>query len=85
MLTNPQKTADLVTFTGEILNGKLHFLGSIRVLLKHDLRKIFMTHTHLIFRYFLIQNDHLHGGYKFSDESTRTVQNYSNTDKLLKS
>ena len=26
MWPNPQKTADLVRFTGEILNGKLHFL-----------------------------------------------------------
>ena len=25
MLPNPQKTVDLVTFTEEILNGKLHF------------------------------------------------------------
>ena len=25
---NPQKTADFVTFTEEILNGKLHFLCS---------------------------------------------------------
>ena len=25
---NPQETADLVTFTEEILNGKLHFLIS---------------------------------------------------------
>ena len=24
-----KKTADLVTFTGEILNGKLHFLFSV--------------------------------------------------------
>ena len=24
---NPQETADLVTFTEEILNGKIHFLG----------------------------------------------------------
>ena len=30
MRPNPQKTADLVTFTGEILNGKLHFLFSDR-------------------------------------------------------
>ena len=29
MWPNPQKTADLVTFTGEILNGKLHFLCSV--------------------------------------------------------
>ena len=26
MWPNPQETADLVTFTEEILNGKLHFL-----------------------------------------------------------
>ena len=26
MEPNPQETADLVTFTEEILNGKLHFL-----------------------------------------------------------
>ena len=29
MLANPQKTADLVTFTEEILNRKLHFLCSV--------------------------------------------------------
>ena len=29
MWPNPQETADLVTFTEEILNGKLHFLGSL--------------------------------------------------------
>ena len=28
MWLNPQETADLVTFTGETLNGKLHFLCS---------------------------------------------------------
>ena len=28
MWLNPQETADLVTFTEEILNGKFHFLGS---------------------------------------------------------
>ena len=26
MCSNPQETADLVTFTEEILNGKFHFL-----------------------------------------------------------
>ena len=31
MCPNPQGTADLVTFTEEILNGKLHFLCSVRV------------------------------------------------------
>ena len=29
MLPNPQETSDLVTFTEEILNGKLHFLCSV--------------------------------------------------------
>ena len=28
MCQNPQETADLVTFTGEIFNGKLRFLCS---------------------------------------------------------
>ena len=28
MWPNPQESADLVTFTEEILNGKLHFLCS---------------------------------------------------------
>ena len=28
MWLNPQETADLVTFTEEIFNGKLHFLYS---------------------------------------------------------
>ena len=28
MWPNPQETADLVTFTNEILNGKFHFLCS---------------------------------------------------------
>ena len=29
MWPNPQETADLVTFTKEILNGKFHFLYSV--------------------------------------------------------
>ena len=29
MWLNPQETADLVKFTGEILNGKLYFLCSV--------------------------------------------------------
>ena len=28
MWPNPQETADFVTFTGEMLNGKLHFMYS---------------------------------------------------------
>ena len=31
MWPNPQETADLVTFTREIINGKLHFLCSENV------------------------------------------------------
>ena len=30
MWPNPQETTDLVTFTEEILSGKLHFLCSVR-------------------------------------------------------
>ena len=30
MWPNPEETADLVTFTEETLNGKLHFLYSVR-------------------------------------------------------
>ena len=29
MWPDPQETADLVTFTVEVLNGKLHFLSSV--------------------------------------------------------
>ena len=32
MLLNPQQISDLVTFTEEILNGKLHFLCSVHTL-----------------------------------------------------
>ena len=31
MWPNPEETADLVTFTEEILNGKLHFLCSVMI------------------------------------------------------
>ena len=31
MWPNPQETADLVTFTGEILSGKLYFLCSASI------------------------------------------------------
>ena len=34
MWPDPRKTADLVTFTEEILNGKLHFLCSVFCILK---------------------------------------------------
>ena len=34
MWPNPQETAGLVTFTEEILNGKLHFLCSVSASMK---------------------------------------------------
>ena len=39
MWRNPQETADLVTFTEEILNEKLHFLWSV-IYLNCDLLKL---------------------------------------------
>ena len=35
MSPNPQETADLVTFTEEILNGKLHFCAVLQSNLKN--------------------------------------------------
>ena len=36
MLPNSQETADLVTFTEEILNGKLHFLCSDMLVMENQ-------------------------------------------------
>ena len=36
MWPNPQETADLVTFSEEILNGKLHFLCTERLVWKQN-------------------------------------------------
>ena len=36
----PQFTVDLVTFTEEILNGKLHFLCSVRSLVKVSINQV---------------------------------------------
>ena len=45
MSPNPQETANLTTFTEEILNGKLHFLCSeTNVHLKTILRKNIFKH-----------------------------------------
>ena len=38
MLQNPQETADLVSFTEEILNGKLHFCAVSVLLLETTLK-----------------------------------------------
>ena len=39
MWPNPQETADLVTFTKEVLNGELHFLCSIWIFKEYSLTK----------------------------------------------
>ena len=52
MSPNPQFPADLVTFTVEILNGKLHFLCSYSWLLPYcDLRLLFPN----LFKFLLSQ------------------------------
>ena len=49
-----QETADLITFTEEILNGKLHFLWSEKNVMKiHDVAKISLA----IWETFLDEND----------------------------
>ena len=44
MWPNPQETADLDTFTEEILNGKLHFLSGESVYSQGD--KDFLQNSH---------------------------------------
>ena len=44
MWPNPQFPADLVTFTDEILNGKLHFLRRVKILVKVPIT-VFVTIT----------------------------------------
>ena len=39
MLANPQFSADLVTFTEEIFNGKLHFFCSVRILIPEYMKR----------------------------------------------
>ena len=47
MWLNPQETADLVTFTEEILNGKLHFLcnGNGKGISRNFICDLRMTNT----------------------------------------
>ena len=40
MWRNPQETADLVTFTEEIQNGKLHFLRRVFIAIVYRCRAI---------------------------------------------
>ena len=46
MCPNPQETADLVTFTEEILNGKLHFfVQSLVIKSLINLTKVYQSPT----------------------------------------
>ena len=49
MWPNPQETVDLVTFTEEILNGKLHFLWSVKFSEKLKFLTSWYTHAHRTF------------------------------------
>ena len=51
MQPNPQFPADLVTFTEEILNGKLHFLCSVKCV---EIR----SKTHIISDILMLNYDH---------------------------
>ena len=56
MCPNPEETADLVTFTEEILNGKLYFLCSVihgQIKKKATLTLMF-CHTSLFMKKFVI-------------------------------
>ena len=53
MSPNPQETADLVTFTEEILNGQLHFLCSVMNVLEMG-NTIFFWSTNLIEKWYLL-------------------------------
>ena len=50
MLPNPRFPADLILFTEEILNGKIHFLCSIVVV-----KRIFVISQHTIAAELLLQ------------------------------
>ena len=57
MWLNPQKTTDLVTFTKEIFNGKLHFLCSVIITLDYfisDLWKVFPAFRQILIGQILI-------------------------------
>ena len=50
MLPNSQETADLVSFTEEILNGKLHFLCSVSLISKYNNYKGYQSIVLLCYR-----------------------------------
>ena len=49
----PQETADLITFTEEILNWKLHFLFSVTIFAKYCILDIWQS-SECIFEYVLL-------------------------------
>ena len=73
MWQNPQETADLVTFTEEILNGKLHFLCSV----KDELSVTFKLN--LRFEDFI--NSLIHRQISCSKDKSELVQGFS-TERL---
>ena len=52
MCPNSQKAADLVAFTEEILNGKLHFLCSVMlvIMVVHQVRLVKIANEHGVLR-----------------------------------
>ena len=49
MWPNPQETADLVTFTEEILNAKMYFLCSVsRRIFPLSLQNLFVLHKNVL-------------------------------------
>ena len=74
MWPNPQLPADLVTFTKEILNGKLHFLCSVsrKTLTKIDEVKS-SAHTYVIVNKYLHQKSEFPSLYLLVINDLRTI------------
>ena len=51
MLPNPHVAADLVTFTEEMLNGKLHFLCSVLISNDYDLLRVVLSFYFYLFHF----------------------------------
>ena len=49
MCPNPQGTVDLITFTGEILNGNLHFLFAVTNFLYLSKMCVYFTVSQLVY------------------------------------
>ena len=59
MLPNPQETEDLVTFTEEILNEKLHYLCSVILHENHRIIKDNKKISRNLNKYFTMYNETL--------------------------